>query len=101
MMTAEAMQHTADTAPRQRAGGIDRTQGACRCWICRRAYPGVHERNWLTRCLARDLARKPDTEREAWLAGYELRHGPIITRQLREAVEDERRTTAGGIANVR
>lgn len=99
-MMIEAVHRIADTVPRQRAGGIDRTKGACNCWICRRAYPGVHERNWLAQCLARDLARKPDAEREVWLANYALRHGPIITRQLRDAIEAERRATAGSTAHV-
>lgn len=90
-MIAETTHRIADAMPRQRAGGIDRTKGACNCWICRRAYPSAAERNWLTQCLARDLARKDDGEREVWLAKYELRHGPIITRQLRDAIEIERR----------
>lgn len=99
MMTATTYQR-ADTLAPQRQGGIDRTQGVCKCWMCRRAYPSAQERNWLTQCLARDLARKDDGEREVWLAKYELRHGPIITGQLREAVEAELRATAGSPAHV-
>lgn len=99
-MVIETTHRIADTTPRTRSGGLDRTQGACRCWICRRSYPSAQERNWLTQCLARDLVRKGDGEREVWLAKYELRHGPIITRQLRDAIAAERRATAGSTAHV-
>lgn len=68
---------------------IDRDYGACRCWICRRAFPSAQERDWLTKCLARDLARKPASAREVWLANYALRHGKIITQRLRDAIAVE------------
>jgi len=69
--------------------GVNREYGACRCWICRKAFPGPQEREWLVRCLARDLLRKGKVEREVWLAGYALRHGSIITQQLRTAIQTE------------
>ena len=62
---------------------IDRTFGACTCWLCRDQEVSKSERDWMFGMLAKDVLRKPGIEQGIWLQDWTLRHGKFAGEILK------------------
>lgn len=62
---------------------IDRTFGACVCWLCRDKEVSKSERDWMFGMLTKDALRKTPAEQSIWLQDWTRRHGKFAGEILK------------------